>query len=76
MPFTTVNLKSGESVRVEHSEDATREEIVQLAREDAAAQGGRHHGGEPGGSHDARLCRRDPAHPEDPRRAVGLYCLH
>ncbi len=38
MPFTTVNLKSGESVRVEHSEDATREEIVQLAREDAAAQ--------------------------------------
>lgn len=38
MPFTTVNLKSGESVRVEHSEDATRDEIVQLAREDAAAQ--------------------------------------
>tara|TARA_Y100000592_G_scaffold54361_1_gene85740 strand:+ start:1443 stop:5063 length:3621 start_codon:yes stop_codon:yes gene_type:complete len=38
MPFTTVNLKSGQSVRVEHSEDATEEEIIQLAREDAAAQ--------------------------------------
>ena len=38
MPFTTVNLKSGESVRVEHPEDATRDEIVQLAREDAAAE--------------------------------------
>ncbi len=38
MPFTTVNLKSGESVRVEHSEDATRDEIIQIAREDAAAQ--------------------------------------
>ena len=38
MPFTTVNLKSGESVRVEHSEDATRDEIIQLAREEAAAQ--------------------------------------
>ena len=38
MPFTTVNLKSGQSVRVEHSEDATKEEIIQLAREEAAAQ--------------------------------------
>ena len=38
MPFTTVNLKSGQSVRVEHSEDATEEEIVQLAREKAAAE--------------------------------------
>ena len=38
MPFSTVNLKSGQSVRVEHSEDATKEEIIQLAREEAAAQ--------------------------------------
>ena len=38
MPFTTVNLKSGQSVRVEHSEDATNQEIIQLAREEAAAQ--------------------------------------
>jgi hypothetical protein len=38
MPFTTVNLKSGQSVRVEHSEDATDEEIIQLAVEKDAAQ--------------------------------------
>ena len=39
MPFTVVNVSStGQSVRVEHSEDATEEEILQLAKEKAAAE--------------------------------------